>query len=242
MCTLKVSYVPMGLVILCVVVATFGCRSIEPAELEALDSAYLARPLERRQVAFDVVFARYEDFDADLVEECWALLTPPAQETSGLWQANGLRVGWIASEDAPALREILRKMHTLQSTERRFVMPSRQSIEIHLGRTATKGLIYETSAGKAYRDVSDMRFEMLLRSLGAGRDASVSIVPFFTSEGDEVTPLGGLELLVEVSEAEMILVGMAAEREERRIGGLLMSDDPIGRRRSLLIIEPKLTW
>jgi len=192
-------------------------------------------------MAFDIVFARYEDVEAPVMEEGWALLDGPEEETAELWAANGLRVGWAAAEGARALRRVLKRLGTLESTERKFIMPSRQSVDVKLGRAAAMGLVYETSHGKAYEDVADLELGLLLKALDAPGPRSVSISPFFAAGDGRVTALEGMHILVPVESAGMILIGPAADIPHSRLGELMLQKLPGASSRSLVIIECEIT-
>ena len=218
-----------------------GCRSVQPGEAQPLDTDYLAKPPQKERVAFQIVFARFDQFDEQLMSEGWALVTPPAEETVRLWQANGLKVGWAAGKEAAELRRVLKNMSSLRAQERRFEMPSQQYIKVVIARRDLMGLVYETLKAKAYADVADLEFALLLRSVGTGKNAAVSVVPFFAA-GEDATSLEGMQLLVELARAEVILIGPIADPEDRRLGTLMQRDDPTGRSTGLLVIEPELVW
>lgn len=227
----------LALGVLCLIV---GCRGAEPDEVQPFDTDYLVKPPQKEQVAFEVIFARYEEFDRAAMEEGWAALTVPEGQTAELWRKNGLRVGWAAGEKAGDLRRILKRMRSLRSVERGFEMPSQLSFKVVLARQASMGLVYETAKAKAYKDVTDLEFGLLIRSLGAGESAAVSIVPFLVGD-EEVMPLEGMQLLLEIAGAEIIAIGPVSDPPERRLGELmLLRDDPTGLSTSLVLIEPEL--
>jgi len=239
--TSAISYFLIRLLAAAAICAASGCRGERPPQGEPLDTSYLASPPQRRQVAFDIVFARYEDVEAPVMEEGWALLDGPEEETAELWAANGLRIGWTAAEGARALRRVLKRLGTLESTERRFIMPSRQSIDVELGRAAAMGLVYETSHGKAYEDVVDLELGLLLKALHAPGPCSVSLSPFFAAGDGQITALKGMDILLPVESAEMILIGPAADVPHSRLGELMLREQPAASSRSLVIIECEIT-
>ena len=235
----EITSFPMKLLVLGVLCLIVGCRGAAPDEVQPLETDYLIRAPLKQRVAFEVFFTRYEEFDREAMAEGWAALTPPEEQVASLWRKNGLRFGWAAGEKAEEFRRILKRMGSLRSMGRVFEMPSQQSFKVVLGRRASMGLVYETAKAKAYKDVTDLEFGLLIRSLGAGKAASVAIAPFMVG-AEEVMPLEGMQFLLEITQAEIIAIGPVSDPPERRLGELMLRDDPTGLSTSLVLIEPKL--
>ncbi len=233
-----------GVTVVLVVLLT-GCPSNGQRIAQPPDTSFLAEPDVKENIIFRITFAHYDAVQEDIVEEAWAAASRPASDVDALWRANGLRVAAADRSAARRLRAALKRVTTLVARRREMVIPSDRSFDVAIGtEVPSAGLVYKLRDETAYIDAQNLQVLLKVIVAGRGKDSRICLTPFFRQGigGREETALEGLEAVFGFSKGKIFLVGATTDPADMRLGTFLNEKKDARRQRTLVIIEPSLSY
>ena len=222
-----------------------GCPSNGQRVAQPPDTSFLAEPDVKESLTFRITFAHYDAAQEDIVEEAWAAASRPESDVDALWKANGLRVAAADHKRAPQVRAALKRVTTLAAKRREMVIPSGKSFDVAVGaRVRSAALVYKVRDETAYIDAQNLQLLLKIVIAGRGKDSRIFLTPFFKQGpgGGEETVLDGLGAVFEFSQGGIFLAGATADPADMRLGTFLHEREDGGRQRTLVIIEPRLSY